>query len=76
MMNGEMTNTKDNEHPACGCNSETPEEVRPVPDLTEEDVKALQYLGTSGNFTLEKTAPMWSSWQSCSTASGDDKHKR
>lgn len=30
-----------------------------VSDLTEEDIKALQYLGSSGEHTLEKTSSMY-----------------
>ena len=36
-----------------------PEEVRLVPELTDEDVKALKYMGSSGEFTLQKTASMY-----------------
>lgn len=33
--------------------------AHPVPPLVEEDVKALKYLGSSGYFTLKKSASMY-----------------
>lgn len=46
----------------------TPEQVRPVPKLTDEDVKALTYLGSSGEFTLEKAAAMYAGVKSLRAA--------